>query len=185
MTILTPAQEFKIRADEAVQALKKELGGVRANRPHAGLIEDLKASCYDQTLPIKQLGTVGVTPPREIHVQVWDQSAVASVAKAIETSSLGLTARIEGNVVRVHLPELSEERRAELARYAKQVAEQHRIKLRHLRDEANKRAQKLCDDGGVDEDKKFKLKEEIQKHTDAANKAIDEALAAKVKEINE
>lgn len=177
--------EFIREANQIVQALKKELGGIRTNRPTTALIEDIKVNYYNQTLPVRQLGTIGITPPREIHIQVWDIDVVQALVKAIETSSIGLTANVEGNVIRIYLPELSKERREELAKHVKRIAEEHRIKLRHLRDEANKKVQKGFDDHTISEDQKFKLKEEIQKSTETINADIEKTVENKVKEINE
>ncbi len=178
-------EEFKMQSGHIVDTLKKEMSGIRTNRPTTALVENIKVDYYGQPLPLKQLGTVGITPPREIHIQVWDQSAVGSVVKAIEISSLGLTANTEGNVIRIYLPELSLERREELKKHVKRVAEDHRIKIRHLRDEINKKAQKAFDDHEINEDQKFKLKDEIQKQTNKVNEDIEKTIEAKIKEISE
>jgi ribosome recycling factor len=126
-----------------------------------------------------------VVPPRTIQIQAWDKEAVNSIAKAIETSSLSLSVSIDGNILRVNLPELSEERRRELVRHVKKVAEEFRISLRLLRDEANKKIQKMLDDDAINENQKFKLREEIQKIVDEVNSAIESALDNKIKEIQE
>jgi ribosome recycling factor len=178
-------EDFKKETASVLSDLKRELSGIRTNRPSSSLLEDLKVDYYGQILPLKQIGNIGITPPREIHVQVWDKEAVTSVIKAIESSSLGLTPNADGNVVRVFLPELSEERRAEFVKHVKHIAEEHRIKLRHFRDDANKKIQKGLDDGDVNEDQKFKLKEEVQKETDRVNGEIEKMVEAKTKEINE
>jgi len=178
-------EEFKKQANHIIDLFKKEMNGIRTNRPTTALVEDIKVDYYGQSLPLKQLGTVGITPPREIHIQVWDQSVVTNVVKAIETSSLGLTANTEGTVIKIYLPELSLERREELKKHIKRLAEEGRIKIRHLRDEANKNVQKAFDDHEINEDYKFKLKEEIQKQTDEVNEDIEKIVAAKIKEINE
>lgn len=177
-------QEFKDQIGKLLEEVKRQIGSVRTNRPHAGLVEDIKVGHYGGTFPVKQLGSVGVMPPREIRIEVWDAGAVPAVAKAIEASSLGLTANIEGNVVRLFLPELSDERRKELVKYAGQIAEEHRIKMRHARDEANKRAQRLFDEGALTEDQKFKLKEDIQKATDEWNDNVKKLVEAKIQEIS-
>ncbi|MBI5733061.1 ribosome recycling factor [Candidatus Jorgensenbacteria bacterium] len=177
-------EEFKTQTAQIVAATQRELAGVRTSRPTAALVEDIKVNYYDQQVPLKQIGSIGVTPPREIHIQLWDMSAVSSVIKAIETSSLGLSANTDGNIIRLFLPELSHERREELIRHVKHVVEEHRIKLRHLRDETNKKIQKSFDSNELNEDQKFKLKEEVQKQTDKTNEDIEKILEAKVKEIS-
>lgn len=177
--------EFKKNAKSVLDECKKELGGIRTNRPNTSLVEEIKVSYYDQMTPIKHLGSVGVTPPREIHIQVWDKGAVQAVSKAIETSSLGLSPKIDGMVVRVYLPELSEERRVELVKYAKKISEESRINVRRIRDDANKQIQKSFDDSEIGEDERFSLREEIQKNTDKTNEEIDSMLDGKIKEIQE
>lgn len=177
--------QFKERLAAATARFQQEMRGVRTNRPTPALIEDVKVSYYGEMLPLKQLGSIAVAPPRDIIVQVWDKEAVAAVVKAIESSSLGLSASGDGGLVRLRLPELSSERREELVRHARRAAEQYRIQIRNLRDEVNKEIQKLLDDGNISEDMKFKLREMAQKHTDEANKTIGEILERKVAEINE
>ena len=176
-------KDFKAALAKLLDEVKAGVASVRTNRPHAGLVESILVNHYGGTFPVKQLGSVGVTPPREIRIEVWDATAVPAVAKAIEASSLGLTANVEGNIVRLFLPELSDERRKELVKYVGQVAEEHRIKVRHARDEANKRTQKAFDDSELSEDQKFRLKEDIQKATDEWNKAVETVVAKKTEEI--
>jgi len=177
--------EFKTQMKKIVESLKKELSGVRTNRPSAALLEDIKVSYYDQTMPLKQLGSVGVKPPREIHVQVWDKDAVPAVVKAIESSSLNLSPQADENVVRIFLPELSEERREELVRHIKKSSEQYRIQVRNTRDDANKEVEKSFNDNEIGEDEKFRLKESIQNIVEDTNKEIEDLLDAKVSEIME
>lgn len=181
----TVVESFKSKMGAVEESFKKEVSAVRANRPSTALFDTLKVNYYDQQTPLKQLATVSIAPPREILIQVWDQSAVTGVAKAIETSGLGFSANIEGNVIRIFLPELSSERRDELIKYVKSIAEKHRIQLRHVRDEANKEIQKQFDEKQVTEDQKFSLKEQIQKETDRTNSAIEKLVDAKTKEIAE
>jgi ribosome recycling factor len=182
-------EEIFKRVEKQIQAVRdafrKEIGGVRANRPNTAIVEDIKVSYYDQLTPVKHLGSVGVVPPREIHIQVWDKSAVQAVAKAIESASLGFSANVDGNVVRIFLPELSEERREELIKLVKKITEQHRIQVRQVRDEGNKDVQKMLDDGLCGEDDRFKGRERIQKIVDAANEGIDADCESKIKEIKE
>ncbi len=177
-------EEFKTHAKAIVLGLHKELGSVRTNRPTPALVEDLKVNYFDQLTPLKQLASINIIPPREINIQVWDKSAVNNVIKAIETSSLGLSATADGASIRVHLPELSQERREELIKFIKKIAEEHRIRLRHLRDETNKEILKLFEDDELNEDVKFKSKEEVQKETERINKDIENLLENKIHEIN-
>lgn len=177
--------KFNSHAKGIVDSFKKEISSVRSNRPSASLIEDLKVSYYDQIVPIKHVGSIGITPPREIHIQVWDKGAISSIVRAIETSQLGLSAQVDGNIIRMYLPELSQERRDELIRYVKKVAEQYRIQIRHSRDEVNKQILKLCDDDEISEDEKFAYKGKVQDIVDGVNEDIEKHLSLKIKEINE
>lgn len=178
-------EEFKTAAQKVIDEFKKEASGVRANRPSAALIEEIKVMYYGTPTPLKHVGTISVLPPRELQVQFWDKEAVAPSAKAIETSALGLTPNVEGNTIRIFLPELSAERRDELAKYVKKISEEYRITIRHHRDDANKKVQIEEEEGNIGEDMKFRLKEEIQKKTEEVNKQIEEIVQAKIKEIEE
>jgi len=178
-------EEFKKEIDRIVETFKKEMAGIRTNRPSPGLIEDIKVSYYGQLVPIKHVGSVGITPPRELHVQVWDTSAVSLVSKAIESSQLGLSPQVEGNMVRVFLPELSVERREEFIKHVKKTAEQYRIEIRHARDEANKDVERRLNGKEITEDEKFKEREDIQKLTEKVNGEIEKLLDEKIKEIQE
>ncbi|OGY65857.1 MAG: ribosome recycling factor [Candidatus Harrisonbacteria bacterium RIFCSPLOWO2_01_FULL_44_18] len=166
-------------------ALKQEFITLRTNRPSPKLVEDIKVDYFDQKLTVKQLGSISVVPPREINIQVWDKNAVAPVAKAIEASSLGVSANIDGNLIRINLPTLTDERRQELTRLVKSVTEQTKIKVRNLRDDANKKIEQTFKDKKISEDQKFKLKKQIQDAIDKINKEIENLLEAKTKEINE
>ncbi len=182
---MNPIEEFKAGIANALQELKKEIGGVRANRPSAALLEGVKVNYYDQMTPISHLGTISVAPPREISIQFWDSNAGPAIAKAIEASSLGLSPNLEGNTIRIFLPELSAERREELMKYVKKVAEQFRIQIRQLRDAANKQVEAGSEEGEFGEDQKFRMREDIQKQTEAANKDIEKMVDAKIAEIEE
>jgi ribosome recycling factor len=176
---------LKEKAQPTRDGFKKELSGIRANRPSTVLIEDIKVSYYNEMVPVKQLGTIAIQPPRDIFIQIWDKGAIPGVAKAIESTSLGFGVTAEGTGVRVHLPELSEERREELVKLIKRLAEEHRIQIRHLRDEMNKKIQTAFDVSEINEDQKFAIKEDVQKEIDAINKEIENEIEQKTKEIKE
>ena len=177
--------EFERKLASIVSGFEQEIKGIRTGRPSPALVENLKISYYNQMLPIKQVGSLSVSPPRDVLIQVWDREAVQGVVKAIETSTLGLSASIEGNTVRLRLPELSQERREELVRHVKRVAEQCRIQIRHARDEANKEIQKQFDEKVLGEDQRFKFRESVQKSTDRANESVEKILGRKIGEIGE
>lgn len=174
-------EEFDKHLDSVLRDLKQDLAGVRANRPTTALLENIPVVYYGQTMPMKHVASITIIPPREILIQAWDKEALPPIAKAIESSSLGLTPQIDGTSIRVRLPELSTERREELIKHVKKVSEQSKIQVRHFRDEANKKTQKFFED----EDQRFRTKEEIQKKTEAVNKGIESVLEAKIKEIQE
>lgn len=166
-------------------SLREELQTLRSNRPSPKMVEDIKVDYYGQLMPIKQLGSISIVPPREIDISVWDQGAVNSVAKAIETSSLQLTANIDGNLIRINLPVLTDERRKELDKAVRKMAEEVRIRIRGSRDEINKEIKRLEDAGSLSEDIAFKKKEEAQKFVDKFNNEIESLLANKLREISE
>lgn len=174
---------FQEQIKKAVAAFKNEISGIRSNRPTGKLVEDIKVDYFGQQLLIKQLASIGVVPPREIHISVWDKNAVAPVAKAIEAASIGAGANIQGNTVIVNLPPLSEERRKEMVKLAKSVSEEHRIRVRSLRDDCNKKVRQAEADKSIAEDAKFKLQDKIQKEVDRANQEIEKSLNSKIAEI--
>ncbi|KKU15713.1 ribosome recycling factor [Candidatus Jorgensenbacteria bacterium RIFCSPLOWO2_02_FULL_45_12] len=178
-------KRLSAQIDSVINTFHEELSGVRTNRPNAGMVDGIKVSYYDQMTPLKHLGSVSVVPPRELHVQVWDASAIPLVIKAIEASSLGLSVTADGNVIRLFLPELSGERREELVKHVKKIAEQYKIQIRHWRDEFNKEVQKNFDAGDIAEDARFRSREEIQKIIDAGNGKIEALLESKIAEVKE
>lgn len=175
---------FEQRAKASVAAFKEEISGVRANRPTPALVENLPVTCYGQTMPMKHVASISVIPPREISVQAWDKEAVPAIIKAIEAANLGLSPRAEATSVRMFLPELSTERRDELSKHIKKLAEAARINIRGIREDANREIQTAFGEKELTEDDRFKFREEIQKHTDAANEGIDSLVEQKVAEIN-
>ncbi len=166
-------------------ALKNELQTIRGSRPSPKMVEDIPVECYGQNMTVKQLGSISVVPPREINISVWDRSVVNTVAKAIESSSLRVTANTDGNLIRINLPQLTDERRKELEKVIKKIVEEARIKVRASRDEINKEIKRLEAAKGLSEDDAFKHKEEVQKIVDKTNKEIETLLENKLKEIFE
>jgi len=179
------AKDFEAKSKTAGDALKQELLGIRANRPTTKLVEDIKVDYYNQQMAIKQLASITIVPPREINITAWDKNAVTPIAKAIEASKSGLTANVEGNLIRINLPSLTEERKQELTKYVKSIVENSKIKIRAFRDEINKKIQQAADAKTITEDQKFKFKKQVQDSTDKANKEIETMLMSKIKEIGE
>ena len=149
------------------------------------MVEDIKVEAYGQTMPIKALGSISVVPPREIQISLWDKEVVNAVAKAIETSSLNVPANTDGNLIRINLPTLTDERKKEFEKVIRKMTEETRIKVRAARDEANKEIKKLEEGKKLSEDAAFKKKEEVQKIIDKVNGEIENLLENKVKEIME
>lgn len=178
-------KEFESKLKIIADGLKHEFSGIRANRPTTKLVEDIKVDYFDQQLPVKQLGSISIVPPREINISVWDKNAVAPVVKALEAAKLGMTPSSDGNVIRLNLPTLTDERRKELEKLIKGITEQSRIRIRGLRDDANKKTEQDFKDKNISEDQKFKSKKQIQEAVDKVNKDIETLLVGKIKEIND
>lgn len=175
--------DIKRRMDGAVDAFKKELAGLRTGRASAGLLEPVTVEAYGNKMPLNQVGTISVPEPRMISVQVWDRGMVKATEKAIRESGLGLNPQTEGQTIRVPIPNLNQERRAELAKVAHKYAEQARVAVRNVRRDgldALKKAEKASE---ISQDEQKSLGEKVQNLTDQHIKLIDEALAHKEKEI--
>lgn len=178
-------KNLRERLGALTDSLKNELLGTRANRPSPKMVENIPVDAYGQKMTVRQLGSITVVPPREIDITLWDKETVNSVAKAVEASPLGVAANIEGNLIRINLPALTEERKKEIIKMVKAAAEEQRIKMRAARDETNKKIKDAERDKKMNEDEAFKLKAKIQKEIDDANKKIEEMLLSKIKEIEE
>lgn len=174
-------KQFEADLQGAVAHFKDECSGIRTNRPSSRLVEDVKVEYFGQMTPVKQLGSIMIIPPREMAISVWDKGAAAEVAKAIESANLGLSVSVDGSTVRLALPLLTDERRTELIKLAKALAEKERIKIRGYRDDINKKIKSQ----EIDEDMQFRMKERVQKATDAANASIEALLGVKTAEIND
>jgi len=175
--------EHSRRMDGAVEALRKEFASLRTGRASAHLLDQVVVNAYGSTMPLNQVGNVNVPEPRMITVQVWDRGLVSAVEKGIRDSGLGLNPASDGQLVRVPIPELSQERRTELAKIAHKYAEQGRVAVRNIRRDAMDQLKKLEKDGEISKDEHRGLSDQVQKLTDEHIKRIDEALATKEKEI--
>ena len=171
------------RMTGALDALKKEFSGLRTGRASASLLEPVHVDAYGSSLPLTQVGTISVPEPRMLTVQVWDKALVSHVDKAIREAGLGLNPMADGQLVRVPIPPLNEERRKELQKVAGKYAEQARVAVRNVRRDGMDSLKKLEKDGHVSEDEIKKHEKEIQALTDETIKKIDETLSGKEKEI--
>lgn len=178
-------QDTRTRMDKAVEALKKDFSGLRTGRASTALLDGLMVEAYGAMTPLSQVGTVSVPESRMLSVQVWDRSLVKSVEKAIRSSELGLNPMNDGQLIRIPIPPLNEERRIELTKIAAKYTEQARIAVRNIRRDAMDAVKKMQKDGDISEDEQKKYETEIQNMTDAAVKAVDEALKIKEQEIKQ
>src|SRR6266508_2550987 len=175
--------ELKRRMQGATQSLKHELGGLRTGRAAASMLEPVQVDAYGTHMPLNQLATISVPEPRLLSVQVWDKSMVKAVEKAIVDSNLGLSPATEGQVLRLRIPELNEERRKELVKVAHKYAEAARVAVRHVRRDGLDVLKRLEKDHKISEDEGKRSSEQVQKATDEAIAEVDKMLATKEKEI--
>ncbi len=171
------------RMDGAIEVLNRELSGLRTGRASVNLLDAVKVDAYGSPTPINQVGNVNVPEPRMLTVQVWDNGMIKAVEKAIREAGLGLNPSVDGQLVRVPLPALTEERRQELTKIAAKYAEEARISVRNVRRDAMEALKKSEKDGDISEDEHRRLSDEVQKVTDTHIKKIDENLASKQKDI--
>ena len=175
--------ETKRKMQGAIQSLKQELSGLRTGRASAALLEPVMVTAYGQTMPLNQVATVTVPEPRALDVQVWDKGMVSAVDKAIRDANLGLSPTVEGQILRIRMPELNEQRRKEMVKIAHKYAEEGRVAVRHVRRDGIDQLKKSLKDKLITEDDEKRLTTEIQKVTDQFVSDVDAALAAKEKEI--
>jgi ribosome recycling factor len=176
-------KELKRRMQSAIDVLTKELSGLRTGRASINLLEPIKVESYGSMMPLNQVATVGVPEARMLSVQVWDRSMVKAVEKAIRDSNLGLNPAVDGQMIRVPVPALNEERRNELSKVAAKYAEDARISVRNVRRDGMDALKKMEKDHKISEDEHKRHSNEVQKVTDEHIKKVDEALATKQKEI--
>jgi ribosome recycling factor len=175
--------ELKRRMQGAIQVLKQELGGLRTGRASPSLLEPIHVEAYGQNMPLNQVATVSVPEARLLSVQVWDKSMVHAVEKAIMAANLGLNPSSEGQVIRLRIPELNEERRKELVKVAHKYAEAARVAVRHVRRDGLDVIKKLEKDHKISKDDHDRQSNDIQKATDQTIADIDKMLTGKEKEI--
>lgn len=171
------------RMEKTLESLRGDFGGLRAGRAHASLLDGILVEAYGNMSPINQLGTVSVPDARTLSVSVWDKGLVKNVEKALRESDLGLNPMNDGQVIRIPIPPLSEERRKELVKIAGKYAEQAKVAVRNIRRDAMDEVKKMKKDSLISEDEEKKYNNDIQKWTDDTVKKIDEQYAAKEKDI--
>ena len=177
--------ELRQKMTKSTEALEKEFKRIRTGRASTSLLEGIKVECYDTQMPLEQVASMSVPESRLMTIQPWDQSIIGDIEKGILKSELGLTPINDGKIIRISIPPLTEERRKELAKLAKKMAEESKISIRNLRREANEMFKELKTEKEISEDELYRSQDEVQKITDEFIKKIDEITSQKEKEIIE
>ncbi len=178
-------KDAETRMKKAVEAAGKEFASVRTGRASAALLDGIQADYYGTRTPINQMATITVPEPRLIVIQPWDKTAIKEIEKAITRSDHGLNPQSDGSIIRLNIPELTEERRQQLAKQVHQLAEESRIAIRNIRRDANSTIRKMEKASDISEDESHKYQDDIQILTDKYVKRIDELLVNKEKELLE
>jgi len=177
--------ELRQKMNKAVDALKKDFLKIRTGRASTALLDGIKVDCYDTQMPIDQVATISAPESRLITIQPWDQTIMGNVEKSILKSELGLTPMNDGKIIRISIPPLTEERRKELAKLARKMAEENKISIRNFRREANDLLKELKAEKEISEDALYRSQDDVQKITDEFIKKVDETTAQKEQEIIE
>ncbi|MFP7754923.1 ribosome recycling factor [Thermodesulfobacteriota bacterium B35] len=178
-------EQLKEKMESSVEAFKRELVRIRTGRASLSLLDGIKVDAYGSMLPLDQVGTLTIPESSMIAVKPWDPQMLPAIEKAILASDLGLTPANDGNVIRLTIPPLTEERRRELVKQVKKLAEEHKVAIRNIRREANDTLKKQKKNKELAEDDMYRLQDEAQKETDRFIKQIDEIAATKEKEVME
>ena len=174
---------YSIKMDKSTQSLKKDLSTLRTGRANSNMLDTIKVDVYGQLMPIEQIGTVSVPEARLISIQIWDKTNVNLVDSAIQKSELGINPQIDGQIIRLRIPDLTEERRKELIKVLKNMGEKGKISIRNIRREANEELKKKLKEKLITEDDNKNFEKNIQKLTDNNIENIDKILSDKEKEI--
>ncbi|MBW2142817.1 MAG: ribosome recycling factor [Deltaproteobacteria bacterium] len=177
--------ELRDNMAKSVDSLKKDFNRIRTGRASTALLDGIKIDCYDTRMPLDQVSSISVPESRLIVIQPWDQTIIGDIEKGILKSELGLTPMNDGKIIRVSIPPLTEERRKELAKLARKMAEDNKISIRNHRREANEMFKELKTEKEISEDEMHKAYNDVQKITDEFIKKIDEITAEKEKDIVE
>jgi ribosome recycling factor len=176
-------KSYSLKMDKAIEVFLKELSSLRTGRANAAMLDLVKVDVYGQQMPINQIGSITTPEPRMINIQVWDTSNVALVDAAIKKSDLGLNPQIDGQLIRLPVPELNEERRTELKKLIKSIGEKCKVSIRNIRREANEELKKLLKSKDIGEDEEKSSEKNVQSITDEHIKTVDEKVSLKEKEI--
>ena len=176
-------KSHSLKMDKAIEVFSKELSSLRTGRANSAMLDLVKVDVYGQQMPINQIGSITTPEPRMINIQVWDQNNVNLVDAAIKKSELGLNPQIDGQLIRLPIPELNEERRTELKKLIKTMGEKCKISIRNIRRDANEELKKLLKSKQIGEDEEKSFEKNVQNITDKHVQAVDEKIASKEKEI--
>tara|TARA_B100000963_G_C22622457_1_gene670664 strand:+ start:1949 stop:2509 length:561 start_codon:yes stop_codon:yes gene_type:complete len=176
-------KNYSLKMDKSIQSLKKDMSTLRTGRANANMLDTIKVDVYGQLMPINQLATISVPEARLISIQVWDKSNSNLIESAIQKSELGINPQIDGQIIRLRIPDLTEERRKDLIKILKNMGEKSRIAIRNIRREANEELKEKLKDKSISEDNSKNFEKNIQKLTDANIENIEKILSDKEKEI--
>ena len=176
-------KSYSLKMDKAIEVFSKELSSLRTGRANASMLDLIKVDVYGQQMPINQIGSITTPETRMINIQVWDANNVSLVDAAIKKSDLGLNPQIDGQLIRLPVPELNEERRTELKKLIKSIGEKCKVSIRNIRRDANEELKKLLKAKEIGEDDEKNYEKKIQTITDNHIKAVDDKVSSKEKEI--
>ena len=176
-------KSYNVKMDKAIEVFSKELSSLRTGRANAAMLDLVKVDVYGQQMPINQVGSITTPEPRMINIQIWDANNVPLVDAAIKKSDLGLNPQIDGQLIRLPVPELNEERRTELKKLIKSIGEKCKVSIRNIRREANEGLKKLLKDKEIGEDVEKSFEKNVQTITDNHIKTVEEKVSLKEKEI--
>ena len=176
-------KNYSLKMEKSIQSLKKDISTLRTGRANTNMLDTIKVDVYGQLMPINQLATVSVPEARLIWIQVWDKSNTNLIESAIQKSELGINPQIDGQVIRLRIPDLTEERRKDLIKVLKNMVEKSKISIRNIRREANEELKKLLKSKEIGEDEEKSFEKNVQTITDKHIKVVDEKVSIKEKEI--
>ena len=176
-------KNYSLKMDKSIQSLKKDLTTLRTGRANASMLSNIKIDVYGQQMPIEQLATVSISEARLINIQVWDKANISSIENSIQKSELGINPQVDGQLIRLRIPDLTEERRKDLIKILKNMGEKSKISIRNIRREANDELKKKLKDKNISEDENKNFEKNIQKLTDDSINNIENILTEKEKEI--
>jgi len=178
-------KNYSSKMDKSIQSLRKDISTLRTGRANTNMLDTIKVDVYGQLMPINQIATVSVPEARLISIQVWDKGNTSLVESALQKSELGINPQIDGQMIRLRIPDLTEERRKDLIKILKNMGEKSKISIRNIRREANEDLKKKLKDKKISEDENKNFEKNVQKLTDTNIENIDKILSEKEKEISQ